>query len=342
MSFHWDLPSIWFLLVGVLLMGYAVLDGFDLGIGALHLLARRDEDRRVLVNAIGPVWDGNEVWLVTGGGALFAAFPDVYATVFSGFYVAFMLFLLALIFRAVSLEFRSKLEHAGWRRAWDVAFSLSSIVAALLLGVALGNVIRGVPLDPDKEFVGSFLGLLNPYALLVGLTTLALFTLHGALYAVMKTEGALQAQARDWVRGALVAFGLLYVTTTMATLLFVPHLVAPYHQSRWLLVFPFAVLLAAADIPRELHRGREGRAFLSSAIVTVGLLSLVGIGMYPHLVWSLPHPELGLTIYNAASSPKTLRIMLIIALVGMPLVIGYTIAIYRVFRGKVRLGPHSY
>ncbi|MBM3792181.1 MAG: cytochrome d ubiquinol oxidase subunit II, partial [Acidobacteria bacterium] len=194
-----DLNTIWFLLIGILFIGYAILDGFDLGVGALHLLTRSDHERRVLLNSIGPVWDGNEVWLVTGGGALFAAFPQAYATVFSGFYTALMLLLLMLIFRAVAIEFRSKQPMTWWRSLWDTSFGISSIVSSLLLGTALGNIARGVPLGGDYEFMGSFGGLLNPYALLVGVTTLALFMMHGAIYLVLKTDGDVQVKVRGWV-----------------------------------------------------------------------------------------------------------------------------------------------
>lgn len=174
-----DLQIIWFILVGVLFSGYAILDGFDLGTGALQLFIKGDENRRLTLNAVGPVWDGNEVWLITGGGALFAAFPYVYASVFSGFYLAFMLLLLTLIFRAVSIEFRSKQPMKWWRRGWDTTFSISSLLAALLIGVAMGNVTKGIPLDDHGNFTGTFLSLLNPYSILLGLTTVALFSMHG-------------------------------------------------------------------------------------------------------------------------------------------------------------------
>lgn len=342
MSLQFDLNTLWFFLVGILFTGYAVLDGFDLGVGALHLLARGDKERRLMINSIGPVWDGNEVWLVTGGGALFAAFPEAYATVFSGFYLAFMFFVFALIFRAVAIEFRSKQPMAWWRQAWDIAFSVASVTGSLLVGVALGNIARGVPLSSDHDFVGTFLGLLNPYALLVGVTTVALFTMHGAIYLILKTEGELQARIRTWVRRLIAFFVISYFTTTMATLLFVPNMAEPFERQPILLVVPLLTLLAVANIPREIVHGREFRAFLSSAATMVGLLALFGLGMYPHMVWSLPNPEHSLTIYNAASSPKTLTIMLIIAAIGMPLVLGYTIAIYRIFRGKVKITPDSY
>jgi cytochrome d ubiquinol oxidase subunit II len=189
-----DLHFIWFILVGVLFTGYILLDGFDLGVGALHLLTRKDEHRRLMLNAIGPVWDGNEVWLVTGGGALFAAFPEVYATVFSAFYIPFMLLLAALIFRGVAIEFRSKRPEAWWRRLWDISFAGGSVLSSFLLGVTLGNFAWGIPLDARHEFAGTLASLLNPYALLMGVTTVALFMMHGAIYVVMKTEGELQAQ----------------------------------------------------------------------------------------------------------------------------------------------------
>jgi cytochrome d ubiquinol oxidase subunit II len=211
-----DLNTIWFGLIGVLLTGYAILDGFDLGVGALHLLTTKDEHRRLMINAIGPVWDGNEVWLVTGGGALFAAFPEVYATVFSGFYLAFMLLLCMLIFRAVAIEFRSKQPMRWWRQMWDVSFSVASLGCSLLFGVAFGNIIWGVPLDAQREFAGSFLGLLNPYALLVGVTTVALFMMHGAIYVVLKTEGELHEIARGWINNTIIF--ICHGVTTMATL----------------------------------------------------------------------------------------------------------------------------
>lgn len=337
-----DLNVIWFVLVGVLLTGYAVLDGFDLGTGALHLLARKDEHRRLMINAIGPVWDGNEVWLVTGGGALFAAFPEVYATVFSGFYLAFMLVLCVLIFRAVAIEFRSKLPMAWWRQMWDVSFSVASIGISLLLGVAFGNVIWGVPLTPQREFAGTFLGLLHPYALLVGVTTLALFMMHGAIYVALKTEGELQAQARGWINSAIIFFVICYGLTTMATLLYVPHMSQHMRDHPIFFGIPILTMLAIANIPREVHHGNDFGAFFSSGMTMVGLMSLVAIGIFPNLVLARPAAELSLTIYNAASSPKTLGIMLVIAGIGVPMVLAYTASIYYIFRGKVKLDSMSY
>ncbi len=337
-----DLNTIWFMLVGVLLTGYAILDGFDLGVGALHLFSKQDVERRLFINAIGPVWDGNEVWLVTGGGALFAAFPEVYATAFSGFYMALILLLFALIFRAVSIECRSKQSMPWWRQTWDTAFSVGSVIASLLIGVALGNVALGIPLGSDHEFAGSFFGLLNPYALLVGITTVALFTMHGALYLLIKTEGDLHDRVRRWAGNALIVFIVCYVAATAVTLLFATHMVEPIQHAPWLLVVPLLTVLAIANIAREMHRGNDWRAFLSSSAVIVTLMALFGIGMHPNLIFSNPDPGNSLTIYNAASSVKTLGIMLIIAAIGMPLVLAYTVSIYRIFRGKVKLDSSSY
>lgn len=337
-----DLNTIWFALVGVLFIGYAILDGFDLGVGALHLLTKTDLERRIMINSIGPVWDGNEVWLVTGGGALFAAFPEVYATAFSGFYLAMILLLFALIFRAVAIEFRSKRESKIWRKTWDIGFSGASILGALLIGVALGNIAWGVPLNESHVFVGSFWGLLHPYALLVGVTTVALFTMHGAIYVVMKTEGELQAKIRGWINNTIVFFVICYATTTIATFVFVPQMTNNIREYPWLFILPVLNMLAIANIPREIHHQRYFRAFLSSCASLAALLALFGLDMYPNLILSAPAAENSLNIYNAASSQRTLKIMGIIALIGMPIVLAYTSAVYYIFRGKVKLGADSY
>ncbi|MBK7092757.1 MAG: cytochrome d ubiquinol oxidase subunit II [bacterium] len=337
-----DLNTIWFILIGVLFTGYAILDGFDLGVGALHLFTKSDVERRTFLNAIGPVWDGNEVWLVTAGGALFAAFPEVYATAFSGFYLALMLLLFCLIFRAVAIEFRSKQEMLWWRRMWDVSFSASSVLASFLIGVALGNIGIGIPLDSDNEFVGTFLGLLNPYAILVGVTTVSLFMMHGAIYVVMKTEGELHDKVRGWINNSIIFFIICYATTTMATLLYVPQMANVIKENPVLFLVPLMNMLAIANIPREIYHGRDWRAFLSSSFAIVFLLALFGIGMFPNMIFSNPIAENSLNIYNAASSAKTLKIMLIIAAMGVPVVLAYTISIYWIFRGKVKLDSTSY
>jgi len=342
MNFTLDLNTIWFVLVSVLLAGYAILDGFDLGVGALHLLVKNDKDRRLMLNAIGPVWDGNEVWLVTGGGALFAAFPEVYATVFSGFYLAFMLLLFALIFRAVAIEFRSKSPSPRWRQVWDVSFSVSSIASSLLIGVAFGNIVWGIPINQQHEYTGSFLALLNPYSLLVGVTTVALFMMHGAIYVVLKTEGRLHWEARGWVNNAIIFFVICYATMTMATLIYTPHMVERFKEYPVLFGLPVLTMLAIANIPRQVHGGKDFKAFLSSCAAMLGLMALFGTGVYPMLVKSSIDPAFSLDIYNAASSEKTLRIMLVIAAIGVPIVLAYTISIYYIFRGKVKLDAMSY
>jgi cytochrome bd ubiquinol oxidase subunit II len=337
-----DLNTVWFILIGVLFTGYAMLDGFDLGVGALHLFTRTDEERRTMLNAIGPVWDGNEVWLVTGGGALFAAFPNVYATVFSGFYLAFVLLLVALIFRAVAIEFRSKQPMRWWRQMWDIGFSAGSLLSSLLIGVAMGNIAWGIPLDERGEFAGTFWSLLGPYPLLLGITTVALFMMHGAIYALLKTDGPLHDKLRGWITQCIIFFIICYATTTMATLLYVPHMAARVRANPWLFSIALLNMLAIANIPREIHRGRDWRAFLSSCVAMIALMGLFGLEMYPNLVLSNPLPGNSLSIYNAASSHKTLGIMLTIALTGVPVVLAYTIGIYWIFRGKVQLDKMSY
>lgn len=337
-----NLNAVWFLLVGVLFTGYALLDGFDLGVGGLHLFTRTDEHRRIMLNSIGPVWDGNEVWLVTGGGALFAAFPNVYATVFSGFYLAFILLLFALIFRAVAIEFRSKQPMAWWRGMWDAGFAGGSVMSSFLIGVAMGNIAWGVPIDDRGEFAGTFLGMLHPYALLLGITTVALFMMHGSIYVVMKTGGDLQDLVRRWVNRTVIVFIICYAVTTMATLIYVPHMAARVRAHPWLFSVAVANMLAIANIPREIHHRRDFRAFLSSCVAMMALMTLFGLEMFPHLVLSNPDPQNSLTIYNAASSQKTLGIMLTIALIGVPIVLAYTVSIYWVFRGKVKLDRMSY
>jgi len=337
-----DLNIVWYVLIGVLLTGYAILDGFDFGVGALHLFHKSDEHRRISLNSIGPVWDGNEVWLVTGGGALFAAFPEVYATVFSGFYLALILVLFALIFRAVAIEFRSKQPMRWWRTMWDLSFSISSVAAPLLFGVAMGNMVQGLPLDKSHNYAGSFLALLNPYALLMGVTTVALFVMHGAIFLCMKTEGEMHKNVRRWIRPAMLAFIVCYVVLTFATVLFVPHINAVVKEQPLFVGLVILSVLTLANIPREVHRGNDGRAFISSMATMALMMTLFAASMFPFMVLSTPVAANTLDIYNAASSQKTLGIMLIIALIGMPMVVAYTFTIYWIFRGKVKLTPMSY
>lgn len=337
-----DLNTLWFILVGALFSGYAILDGFDLGVGIMHLFARTDKERRINLNAIGPVWDGNEVWLVTGGGALFAAFPVAYATAFSGFYVAFMLLLFGLIFRAVAIDFRSKVAHPTWRRLWDWGFFLGSLLSSFTIGVAMGNIAWGVPLDENGEFTGTFFGIMNPYAILLGLTTVALFAMHGSIYLAMKTEGDHQLRVRRTINPCIIAFIIGYAIFTIATLLYVPAITDSIRDHPEFFGIVVFAILAIANIPREISRNRDHRAFASSCAAMILMMCLFGIGMYPNMIHATSSTENSLTIYNAASSQSTLKTMAIIAALGMPIVIAYTVSIYWIFRGKVRLDDDSY
>jgi cytochrome d ubiquinol oxidase subunit II len=337
-----DLHITWFVLLGILLVGYAILDGFDLGVGILHLCVKDDRERRILLNSIGPLWDGNEVWLVVFGGALFAAFPEAYATAFSAFYLAFMILLAALIGRAVSIEFRSKAAHRFWRAYWDFSFFLSSLVATFLFGVAVGNAIVGIPIGPDREYTGTFLGLLHPYPLLVGLFAVATFAMHGSIYLYLKTEGDLQRRIHRWIWTTFSLFLAAYVLTTILTLVRVPAATRNFREHPWAWGVVLLNVLAIANIPRAIYLGRPFYAFLSSCATIAAFTFLLGVALFPNLIDSTLGPANNLTIYNASSSPRTLRVMLVIAGLGMPFVLSYTAVVYWVFRGKVQLGKLSY
>lgn len=336
-----DLPTIWFLLIGVLILGYALLDGFDLGVGVLHpFVARTDRERRTAMATIGPVWDGNEVWLLTAGGALFAAFPRVYATVFSGFYLAMVLLLVGLILRAVALEFRDREEGPGWRTAWDAAFFVGSFLPALLLGVALGNVVRGLPLTDGGTYEGGLVGLLNPFSLLTGLVGLAMFVLHGAIWLALRTYGALQARARRAAVGGWLAFGIGALALTGLAAVEIPDRFAGFaNPAAWLV--PATLGLALVGVGIALRAGRFGWAFIASGVAIAAELGLVGLALYPDLVPSTG-PGASLTVTNAASSELTLTVMLAIALIGMPLVLAYTAYVYRTVWGKVVVEEGGY
>jgi cytochrome d ubiquinol oxidase subunit II len=338
-----DLQFIWFSIFVILLAGYAILDGFDLGVGILHLFSKEDRERRLMLNSIGPVWDGNEVWLVTAGGALFAGFPDVYATVCSAFYAPLMLLLSGLIFRAVSIEFRSKQPMGWWRWMWDIFFTLGSFLIAMLLGIVIGNMIRGLPLDVEKEYTGTLLDLLNPYALLIGVTTTFLFTMHGSIYLMMKTEGEFHERMRKWVNPSIIAFIMCYGIATMATLIYEPHMVERIRERPYIFLIAVLNMFAIANIPREINRGNDGWAFISSCFNILCLMLLYGVGTFPIVVRAANDPEaLSLTIFNSSSSAMTLEILLFIVIIGIPLVVSYTCAVYWIFRGKVKLDSTSY
>ncbi len=337
-----DYPTWWFLLIGAVFSGYAILDGFDLGAGAWHLFFRKEKSRRIALNAVGPVWDGNEVWLVIGGGALFAGFPVMYATLFSAMYVPFMLFLACIIFRAISIEFRSKEPMRWWRRGWDISYSVSSILLAILLGVILGNVLQGAAIGENLEFSGDWLEFFNPYAFLVGFTTLALFMMHGAIYLLMKTEGRLYAKLTILLKRSIIAFIILFAILTTVTLIYIPHLSDRFRDNPAYFIAPVIAFLAIANIPRLASKQKYLRAFIFSAISIGMLLVLVAIELYPVLFLSTIDPIHNITVYNAAASEKSLGIMLTFAAIGIPLVLTYTIFVYKTFWGKVQLDETSY
>lgn len=337
-----DLNTIWFILVGVLIIGYAILDGFDLGVGILHLFTKDETEKRISLNSIGPVWDGNEVWLLTGGGALFAAFPPVYATVFSGYYLALMLLLLALIMRAVSLEFRSKVEDERWRNSWDYAFGIGSLLPSILFGVAVGNILRGLPINEKGMFTGSFIGLLNPYSVLIGLLSCTMFLMHGAIWLSIKSHGAQKKRAEAVASKSWIAVVVLYAAATFSTMLISPFLFEGLFRNP-LFWFTFLLLIGSiVYIPVGLKSTDRKYAFISSSVMIASMIGLMAISLFPRLVPSITNLQYSLTIYNSSSTPTTLTTMLVIALIGMPLVIAYTAIIYRAFKGKVIITDESY
>src|SRR5512141_995790 len=304
------------------------------------IVARTTTERSLLMQTIGPVWDGDEVWLITLGGSLFAAFPVVYATVFSGFYLALMLLLLGLIMRAVAMEFRHQVESARWLRAWDAVWWLGSLLPALLLGVALGNVARGLPLE-GGQYVGGLLGLLNPFSLLVGLTGTAMFAMQGAAWLVLRTSGEVQARARLLGRYAWALFCGLWLVLTLYSLADAPRLWSNYGQPVLWLV-PAAFVAASVLTGWAFFRGRSDRQpIIGSSLTIIGLIAILGQALYPVL---LPdrNGTAGLTVANAASTDTSLMAMLIIALIGMPLVLAYTVFVYRRFTHKVEGTDSAY
>ncbi len=337
------LNIVWYVLFVVIIAGYLIMDGFDIGVGILHpFLAKNDQERRISLNSIGPVWDGNEVWLVLGGGALFAAFPMVYASLFSGFYAAMMLVLLVLILRTVAIEFRSKRPSARWRSLWDWVFFGSSLGIALLLGLAFGNIMQGVLLNAQGNIEGGLLDLLNPFALLLGVTTVFMLATHGAIYLSMKTDGELLVRVKRWIPRLMVVFFVLNTLVVIGTIVLHELIAERYLQQPVLVIFPAASLLCVIVAWLMVRKGRYFVAFLLSGAMIAGLLFSAAIGLYPNLLVSSLNQEYNLTIFNAASQPNTLTVMLIIAVIGMPFVLLYTAGVYYFFRGKVQLGSESY
>ncbi len=322
----------WFFIIGFLFIGYAVLDGFDLGIAALMpVLAKKDTERQQVMDAIWPFWDGNEVWIITAGAALFAAFPHAYATVFSGFYLALMLVLFALIFRAVSMEFWYYDEKR--KNIWSWAFVIGSFLPALLYGVALGNVLVGIPIDNSMNFGGSFFTLLRPYPLVMGLLGLAAILLQGATYAAHKTDGVVQQRARGLVNRILLFYAIALVLSFLVTVVYLPGTLSR-----------FPVWIAAAVTIGALSRvhtwsknGYDQKAFMASSLSFTGLMAIAGTTLYPNMVRSSVNKAFNLTIYNSSSTQTTLTAMTIIAVIGMPLVVLYSWYVYKIFKGKVSI-----
>ena len=325
---------LWFIFWGVLWAVYFMTDGFDLGVGILHsLLSKSEGDKRTIINSIGPVWDGNEVWLVTAGGATFAAFPAAYAAMFSYLYSALLIILFALILRGVAFEFRGKADSETWLKGWDAAIFLGSLIPALLFGVAFGNIFQGLPMD-QAGYHGSLLTLLNPYGLLTGLLFVLLFIVHGALWIAMKTLGALSARAvamakRSWIALLLIAI-LFLINTAFRTRLYDNYLA----NVLWFMA-PALAVAALLAIRLFLNKNNYFNAFLASCL-TIVLVTLTGvIGLYPNLIPSSINPAYSLTAFNASSSIYTLKIMTVVVLIFLPMVIAYQIWVYRVFRGKL-------
>jgi cytochrome bd ubiquinol oxidase subunit II len=337
------LNTTWFVLYVVIIGGYVILDGFDLGVGILSpFVAKDDRERRVVLNSIGPVWDGNEVWLVLGGGALFAAFPLVYASLFSGFYMAMMLVLLVLITRTVAVEFRSQRESARWRSTFDWFFFASSFGITLLLGVALGNVIRGLPIDAQGNMNINLFDLLNPYSLVLGLTGVVMLTLHGGIFLTLKVEDEILERVTRLIPKLMWAFFVLMTITIGWTLLLDTPITTNYSDRIWIAVFPVLALVVAVTGWRLLRAQQYLQAFLASATMIALLMGAVAAGLYPILLHSSTDSANDLTITNAASAEPTLMVMFVIAMIGIPFVLLYTAGVYYFFRGKVVLDDESY
>ncbi|MFD7205539.1 cytochrome d ubiquinol oxidase subunit II [Streptomyces sp. NPDC059893] len=323
-----ELHDVWFVLIAVLWIGYFFLEGFDFGIGVLtKVLARGRTERRVLINTIGPVWDGNEVWLLTAGGATFAAFPDWYATLFSGFYLPLLMILVCLIVRGVAFEYRAKRPEEKWQTNWEHAIFWTSLIPAVLWGVAFGNIVRGVKIDAHKEFVGSFWDLLNPYAILGGLVTLTLFTFHGAVFASLKTVGDIRVRARKMALGlglVAAAFALAFLIWTQADKGDGSSLIA--------MIVTVAALVGAIV---AIKAGREGWSFALSGITIAATVAMLFLTLFPNVMPSSLDPDWSLTVTNASSSPYTLKIMTWCAAVATPIVLLYQSWTYWVFRKRI-------
>lgn len=334
-----DLNTIWFILIAVLFVGFFLLEGFDFGVGILlPFLGKDDIERRVLINTIGPHWDGNEVWLVTAGGAMFAAFPEWYATMFSGFYLPLLLLLVALIFRGVAFEYRSKDENPRWRNLWDWAIFTGSLVPPLLLGVAFANLVRGVPINADMQYVGGFFNLLNLYALVGGFAAVLLFTLHGAIFLTLKTTGKLMERSRIiawrlWIPVVIILFAFL-AGTYFQTDILIQLGVNPG-------IIPLIAVVAILLVGYFIRKVRSGWAFAMTSVTIAFSVITIFLVLYPRVMISSLNPAWSLTIYNASSSPYTLQVMTVVAIIFVPIILIYQGWSYWVFRKRIVNKPET-
>ena len=337
------LQILWYIVFITSMFAYAALDGFDIGVGVLHIFAKNDTERRIFMNAIGPVWDSNSLWVVITSGAMLAGFPLAFATLFSALYLPVMTLIFGYIMRGVAIEFRSQLPHSRWRTFWDWVFSLASLLLAVGFGIILANLIHGIPLDEKGELVREHLQLLSPYALLLGVFTTILFMLHGALYLYLKTEGALQERVHRWCWRLFGIFTFFWVIVNIDTPLMQGQVTRLLREHVWLTPFILVGLFGVMGIFVALSRRCVGWAFISSCLVIFSLIFSYAIGTFPNMVRSSLNPDIySLTIYNASSTPFTLKILLFIAAIGVPLFFFYAFYTYRIFRGKVELDQMSY
>lgn len=338
-----DYPTLWYLVVGLLFSGYAILEGFDYGAGVWHLFFKKDLSRRIAINAIGPLWDANQVWLIIGGGALFAGFPLMYATMLSAMYIPFMLFLMLLVLRSASIKFRSAEKMLWWRNTWDYLYSGSNILISFLLGVVVANILQGFELHENYTYKGGiFLAFLNPYSISVGFTTLFLFMTQGAIFLLLKTEGRLYAKLTFLLKKVLVLFVISFVLTSIFTLYLLPEVIDKFKTTPISFILPILAFLSVLNVPRLVSKKKYFKALVFSSLTMAFLLMLVAFQLYPTLLPSTVDPQFNITIYNAASSQKSLGIMLTIVVIGAPLLAGYFLFLYKIFHGKVKLDDTSY
>lgn len=337
------LQFLWYVVFATAMFAYAALDGFDIGVGCLHVFTKNDYDRRIFINAIGPVWDSNSLWVIITSGALLAGFPKAFATLFSSLYLPMMILVFGYLLRGVAIEFRSQLTHSSWRSLWDWCFSLSSYALAFGFGLCLANLIKGLPLDEKGLLVRNLTSLFSPYAVLLGIFTTFLFMLHGALYLNLKTDGALQERIRRWCWRLFGLFSFFWLVVNVDTPLVHGHVTKLIRQEGWLFPLMLLGLVGLIGLFCSLHWRRDGWAFISSSIIILSLIIAYSLGTFPNIVRSSINPEhYSLTIYNASSTPFTLKILLSIAALGVPLFFLYVFYTYKVFRGKVEIDTMSY